>query len=47
MENREKRFGQDWLEKQATKNTVSPGSYDTLAYAAKESFNYGSIPFGS
>jgi len=26
---------------------VGPANYDTLNYQAKESFNYGKVPFGS
>ena len=44
MENRSVRKD-EW--KQSSGVVVGPGNYDISSYKAKESFNYGSVPFGS
>jgi hypothetical protein len=43
MEQKAKRFSP----RQNAFHTVGPSDYDTQGYKAKESFNYGSVAFGS
>ena len=44
MENRSKRKDQ-WIEISGT--LIGPGTYNVSNLKSKESFNYGSVPFGS
>ena len=46
MEKKEKRVTQTFLGKTTTGN-IGPAEYDAGKFNPKESFNYGSIPFGS
>lgn len=46
MENRSARKTVDWIEPTASK-AIGPGMYNVNDYKAKESFNYGTVPFGS
>ena len=45
MEKREKRTT-TMFAKTAT-GEIGPAEYDAMKYSPKESFNYGSVPFGS
>ena len=46
MEQKEKRVTQTFLGKTTT-GSIGPAEYDSGKFAPKESFNYGSVPFGS
>ena len=46
MEKKEKRVTQTFLGKTTTGN-IGPAEYDAGKFLPKESFNYGTIPFGS
>ena len=46
MENRVKRETSNLIGKTAT-GEIGPAEYDAGKYSPKESFNYGSVPFGS
>lgn len=45
MENREKR-NRNW-NTQTGAGDIGPANYDAGKYSPKESFNYGTVPFGS
>lgn len=44
MENRSQRKT-EWFD--ATNHSKGPADYNTMNFKQKESFNYGSVPFGS
>ena len=46
MEKKEKRITQTFLGKTTTGN-IGPADYDAGRFLPKESFNYGTVPFGS